>query len=86
MQELVLRVKRNIENSDEEALGEDLMAKDAEVFVELKKPCVHHLFEMPGNHSDFTSLLAHPCEWSLLFMVDEGAFLRTTIDYFKLVG
>ena len=86
MQELVLRVKRNIENSDEEALGEDLMAKDAEVFVELKKPCVHHLFEMPGNHLDFTSLLAHPCEWSLLFMVDEGAFLRTTIDYFKLVG
>ena len=86
IQELALRVKKNIEDRDEQASEEELIGKDVEVFIELKKPCVRHLLDTPGNHSDYTSLLVHPHEWNPLFTTEEGAFLRTTIDYFKTVG
>ena len=62
------------------------MGRDAEVLYKFKHSCVHHFLNMPGSHSDFTSLLAHSCDWSPLFTTEEGAFLRTTIVYFELVG
>ena len=40
IQELVLRIKKNIKDRDEEGSAEEQLAKDAEVFVELKRPCV----------------------------------------------
>ncbi|ETW76904.1 hypothetical protein HETIRDRAFT_106277 [Heterobasidion irregulare TC 32-1] len=86
IQRLVLRVKKNFEEREEEASEEEIIEKDSEVQRELKHPCVIHLLDTPGSHSDFASLLVHPRDWSPLFTVEEGAFFRTTIDYFRLVG
>ena len=60
-----------------------MMAKNAKVFIELKHLCIHHLIKTLGNHLDFTSMLAYPCKQSPLFTIEEGAFLRITINLLK---